>query len=62
VPGTEFVVVADDGPPEQRKGILHRLRRCPHALSKFLTVISSRVFLSGNKALVTGIAIRSPWF
>ena len=31
--------------------------RCPDPLCQFLAVISSRVFLSGNKALVDGITV-----
>jgi len=57
MPGTELVVVADDGALEQRKRVLYRLRRYPDPLRQFLAMISWRVFLAGKQTLVDGIAI-----
>jgi len=57
VPGTELVIVADDGPLKRGKGVLHSLCRCPDPVGQFLTVVSSGMFLFGDEAQVCGISV-----
>jgi len=52
VPGTELVVVSDDGPLEQRERVLHGLSRCPVSFLQLLAMIALGEILFSDEALV----------
>src|SRR5208283_1208648 len=62
MPGTELVVVSDDGLLEQRERVLYGLSRRPVSFLQLLAMIALRELLLSNEAFVGTVAVSDDFF